>query len=78
MSDANYHIRCMTRPEIDLCVSWAAAEGWNPGLYDADAFYAAESEGFLVGLLNDEPIACISDLSVFISWRQVIGSRGMG
>lgn len=60
MSDANYHIRCMTRPEIDLCVSWSAAEGWNPGLYDADAFYAADSEGFLVGLLNDEPIACIS------------------
>lgn len=40
MMKANYSIRSMTRPELDLCIQWAAAEGWNPGLHDADAFYA--------------------------------------
>ncbi|MDD5169833.1 MAG: GNAT family N-acetyltransferase, partial [Syntrophales bacterium] len=39
---------------------WAAAEGWNPGLYDADCFYSADPKGFLVGFLGDEPIATIS------------------
>jgi RimJ/RimL family protein N-acetyltransferase len=55
-----YIIRPMTRGEIDLAVDWAAAEGWNPGLHDAESFHAADAEGFLVGLLDDEPIACIS------------------
>ncbi|WP_246624960.1 GNAT family N-acetyltransferase [Oceanobacter mangrovi] len=57
---ANYSIRPMTRSEVDMAVEWAAQEGWNPGLYDADCYFAADLRGFLVGLLNDEPIACIS------------------
>src|SRR5690606_16283758 len=60
MADGNYSIRCMTRPEVDLCVEWAAAEGWNPGLHDAAPFHAADSEGFLVGMLDGEPIGSIS------------------
>lgn len=60
MSKPLYTVRPMTRPEVDLCIQWAAAEGWNPGLHDADAFYAAEPEGFWVGLLDAEPIATIS------------------
>ena len=38
--------RPMRRPELDLALDWAAAEGWNPGLRDADAFWAADPEGF--------------------------------
>lgn len=60
MNDANYRIRTMKRPELDLCTQWAEAEGWNPGIHDAEAFYAADPQGFLVGLLNEKPIACIS------------------
>ena len=55
-----YTVRSMSREEIDLAVDWAAAEGWNPGLEDAECFYQADPEGFLVGLMNDEPVACIS------------------
>ncbi len=55
-----YAIRTMTRQEIDLAVEWAAAEGWNPGLEDAECFWRAEPEGFLVGLVHGEPVACIS------------------
>jgi ribosomal protein S18 acetylase RimI-like enzyme len=45
---------------MDIAIDWAAAEGWNPGLYDADCFRAADPDGFLVGLLGDEPVATIS------------------
>lgn len=57
---AQYSIRTMTRGEIDLAVEWAAQEGWNPGWHDADSFFAADPDGFLVGLLDGEPIASIS------------------
>ena len=49
--------------EIGFAVDLAAAEGWNPGLRDAESFYAADPAGFLIGLLDDEPIACISAVS---------------
>jgi ribosomal protein S18 acetylase RimI-like enzyme len=55
-----YKIRTMTRGELDLAVDWAAAEGWNPGLDDAECFFRTDPGGFLVGLLDDEPIASIS------------------
>ena len=52
--------RPMTRAELDLAVEWAAAEGWNPGLSDAEAFWAADPGGFWIAVLGDEPVACIS------------------
>ena len=57
MEKDGYVIRAMTREEIDTAVDWAAAEGWNPGLHDADCFHAADPGGFFVGMLDDEPIA---------------------
>lgn len=60
MKTNSYKIRVMTRQEINLAIDWAATEGWNPGLYDADCFYATDPNGFLIGLLDDEPIATIS------------------
>lgn len=58
---AMYTIRAMTREEVaEIAVEWAAREGWNPGLHDASCFYATDPTGFLVGLLDGEPIACIS------------------
>lgn len=54
------HVRTMTRPELELAIDWAAAEGWNPGLHDAECFRAADPGGFLVGLVGDEPVAAIS------------------
>ena len=53
-------IRTMTRGDLDLALSWAAAEGWNPGLDDAAAFMAADPEGFLVADLDGVPAASLS------------------
>jgi len=58
-----FSIRRMRRAELDLVVGWAAAEGWNPGLDDADAFFAADPDGFFIGLIDGEPIASISVVS---------------
>ncbi len=41
-------IRTAERAELDQILDWAAREGWNPGLDDAGAFFAADPEGFLV------------------------------
>jgi GNAT superfamily N-acetyltransferase len=60
MQERNCTIKTMTRKEVDIAIGWAAAEGWNPGLYDADCFYTADSGGFLMGLVGDEPVASIS------------------
>ncbi|HEY9887699.1 MAG TPA: GNAT family N-acetyltransferase [Candidatus Obscuribacterales bacterium] len=58
MSD--YTIRPMTRRDLEVAIAWAAAEGWNPGLEDADCFYAADPTGFWMGCLDGVTIAAIS------------------
>jgi GNAT superfamily N-acetyltransferase len=58
-----FQIKTMNRSELNFAIELAANEGWNPGLYDADPFYSADHEGFLIGLLNNKPIACISAVS---------------
>jgi hypothetical protein len=55
-----YQIRAMTPREIQSAIDWAAAEGWNPGVNDAVCFHAADPDGFLAGLLDDELVATIS------------------
>lgn len=60
IQDKNYKIRTMNRKEVDFAIEWAAKEGWNPGIHDADCFYSADPNGFFMGLLGDEPIATIS------------------
>lgn len=37
----------MTREELDTAVEWAAKEGWNPGLHDADVFWQTDPDGYL-------------------------------
>ena len=53
-------IRAATRTELDQMMDWAAAEGWNPGLNDADAFWAADPGGFLLAEDAGGMAACIS------------------
>lgn len=50
----------MCAAELSLAVEWAAQEGWNPGLHDAQTFWLADTEGFLIGLRQQIPAAVIS------------------
>ncbi|MEL7179952.1 MAG: GNAT family N-acetyltransferase [Pseudomonadota bacterium] len=53
--------RTATLSELSLILDWAAEEGWNPGLDDAEAFFATDPGGFFVAVdKQDEPIASIS------------------
>ena len=58
----NLQVRSMTRQELGLALDWADREGWNPGLNDGDYFHAADADGFLIGCLGGEPVACISSV----------------
>lgn len=55
-----FSIQSMTSDDMNLVIAWATHEGWNPGLYDAIPFRAADPEGFLMGVLDGEPVAAIS------------------
>ena len=47
-------IRQMRREELDLLLDWAADEGWNPGLSDADLFWAVDPEAFIAAELDGQ------------------------
>ncbi|MEH2375247.1 GNAT family N-acetyltransferase [Nostoc sp.] len=60
MTTDNFIVRPMNRSEMDLAITWAATEGWNPGSYDAQSFYQTDENGFFLGELNGESVGCIS------------------
>ncbi len=60
MTSPQYIIRTMTESDLQIAIEWAAAEGWNPGLYDAESFYSTDPMGFFVGELDGVPIATLS------------------
>ena len=49
-------MRPMRRAELDSLVEWAAGEGWNPGLNDAQIFWDTDPEGFIAAELGGELI----------------------
>lgn len=49
-----------TERDWELVRSWAAEEGWNPGLADARAFFAQDPGGFFLGRVAGEPVSAIS------------------
>ncbi|MFF4173081.1 GNAT family N-acetyltransferase [Streptomyces sp. NPDC001744] len=73
-----------TPQEWALVRSWAAEEGWNPGLSDATAFFAQDPGGFFLGRVDGEPVSAISvvtydDAYAFLGFYLVRpGLRGLG
>lgn len=51
------HYRQISRLELDTAVAWAEREGWNPGLGDADAFWATDPAGFVGAERDGELVA---------------------
>ena len=58
--DTEFSTEVMSQSDLELVLSWAAEEGWNPGVADASAFYAADPEGFFVTRVEGQPVAAIS------------------
>ncbi|AKL64981.1 MULTISPECIES: GNAT family N-acetyltransferase [Streptomyces] len=55
-----FEITGASAADMEMIRAWADEEGWNPGDTDRFAFAVADPEGFLVGRLDGEPVACIS------------------
>lgn len=70
---ADFIIRTMSSADLGLAIEWAAGEGWNPGLDDAEAFWAADPAGFLIGEVGGEPVGCIS----VVAYGQAFGFLGL-
>jgi GNAT superfamily N-acetyltransferase len=62
-AETNFIIRTMEPAEVEFAIKLAAAESWNPGLNDAQCFYQADPGGFLIGILDNRPVGCISAVS---------------
>ncbi|MDK2890014.1 MAG: hypothetical protein PWR21_646 [Methanoculleus sp.] len=60
VSSDGFLVRTMRQEEVRVAVDWAEQEGWNPGIHDAEAFYAADPEGFFVAELDGEPVGSVS------------------
>jgi ribosomal protein S18 acetylase RimI-like enzyme len=50
----------MAKDELSIAIDWAASEGWNPGLHDAESFYETDPNGFFIGEINGKPISTLS------------------
>lgn len=57
---AGIQFRVMTREEVALAVAWAANEGWNPGLSDAECFFAVDPEGFFCAESEEKIVGTVS------------------
>lgn len=60
MNNPKLVVRRMTADDLALAVDWAAEEGWNPGLNDADCFYQADPDGFFLATVDNTPAGCIA------------------
>lgn len=65
--------RPLTRVELDIALEWAADEGWNPGRHDAEAFRAADPEGFYGLEVDGQLIGCGS----IASYNRRLGFVGL-
>jgi GNAT superfamily N-acetyltransferase len=77
-------IRPLTREEFDLAIDWAAEEGWNPGLNDAEVFWHTDPDGYLGAEYHGDLVATGSIVSYgtaygFMGFFIVkLGLRGLG
>jgi GNAT superfamily N-acetyltransferase len=68
MLSTNVEVRVMKPAEVGLIYQWADGEGWNPGVHDGTAFYAADPDGFFIATLANEPVACLSCVRYGEKW----------
>ena len=66
-------LRSMRRSEVQLALDWAAAEGWNPGRFDAEPFWATDPQGFLLAEVEDRPAGSI----VAVAYDDSFGFAGL-
>lgn len=66
-------IRGLARSELDELVDWAAREGWNPGVDDADVFWGTDPDAY-VGFHRDGELVAAGSI---VSYGGVFGFMGL-
>jgi ribosomal protein S18 acetylase RimI-like enzyme len=86
MNSNDLIVRGMAREELEVLVEWAALEGWNPGLDDADVFWETDPDGFVAAEVGGELVGGGSIVSYegrygfmgFFIMRADFRGRGLG
>ena len=56
------NVRKMDKKDLQLVKNWAINERWNPGLYEVDALYAADPNGYYLLEIDKEPVASLASV----------------
>ena len=67
------NLRSLRRDELDTALDWAAAEGWNPGLHDAELFWQTDPDGFVAAEVDGELVGTGS----IVSYGGLYGFMGL-
>ncbi len=57
LNSKEYTFRSLSFEEFQILVSWAAKEGWNPGIEDANIFWNTDPDGYMGCFYKNELIA---------------------
>ena len=60
MPSTPVRVRSATIEDLTTALEWADAEGWNPGVGDAEAFLAADPTGFCAAESDDGLVGTVS------------------
>jgi GNAT superfamily N-acetyltransferase len=69
----NFELRQLTKEGLQTLVTWAAAEGWNPGIHDHEVFWETDPEGFYGFYAGETLIAG----GAVVSYHQTFGFMGL-
>lgn len=53
-------VKLMTKSDLATALQWSEKEGWSPGLYELEALYAADPEGYYMLHVDGQPIASLA------------------
>jgi GNAT superfamily N-acetyltransferase len=73
MNMINLHFQKLDIEGVRTLVKWAEEEGWNPGPFDADVYYATDPEGFYGFFVEDRLIAG----GAIVSYNNEFGFMGL-
>ena len=57
-----FEVKTMSPEEMRLALDLAENEGWNPGIYDNECFFHADTKGLFIGEYMSRPIGFIAAL----------------